>query len=99
MLETRVERVEADDPSAEKVRKISRMATELLAVMQEKEDDIRNLLEKVETKAEEKLATPSKPERQYENIRQFDVRNEREKSSYSSSELHTIEMLKARRQA
>ena len=74
-----------DVASMEKVQKINRMATELLCVLQEKEDDIQDLLKKVDKKRHD-----TRPfERPKVSVNS--------KKGLSASELHTIEMLRKRR--
>ncbi len=78
---------ERENAGMEKVHKINRMATELLCVLQEKEDDIRELLKRVDEKRREPVYRPAaRPD--------LSVASD---EGLSASERHTIEMLRRRR--
>jgi len=91
LLESEVEmlKVEKDDLS---VSKMNQLASELLDVIQSKEDDIKELLKMVEGRASENRKTEISSfvegDSYEENIFKNDI---------SCSELHTINVLKRRR--
>lgn len=95
VLEQGLNKVVKNEPGKETVLKINRMATEMLTILQEKEDDIRDLMQMLE---DEKIKRESDKVDSSTNAKIYNYPSEvKEYSGMSESEFHMFQKMKKRR--
>ncbi len=95
-LESEVERIKKDASVNDKIKKMNKISMELLLILQEKENDIKSLLNEVDLIRKQGVRSP--------DLRVFDKRSESFKDDVfdedlSLSEQHILEVLRKKRRA
>lgn len=94
-LEQELEKIQKNAPGKETVLKINKMATEMLTILQDKEDDIRNLMQMIE---EEKIKRETEEINASVKAKVYEYPTEtRDFSGMSESEFHIFQKMKKRR--
>ncbi len=94
-LEQELEKIQKNAPGKETVLKINKMATEMLTILQDKEDDIRNLMQMIE---EEKIKRETEEINASVKAKVYEYPTEKGNfSGMSESEFHIFQKMKKRR--